>query len=161
MNSNHWPSDYKGRVCITSSECSHLHSHYSAPFYKIMVPTVDTVRYNFIIQALVQRGKSRSSWWGPWVPVRPRWPRASAPSWTPQTYSVLTINMSAQTTSNNVQDIIESRVEKRTKGMFCVFVWLLCLCDLFCFLISLSPPSLSSVFPLLHILLLVLCSTVS
>ena len=26
--------------------------------------------------------------------------------------------MSAQTTSNNVQDIIESRVEKRTKGVY-------------------------------------------
>lgn len=25
----------------------------SAPFYKIMVPTVDTVRYNFLVQALV------------------------------------------------------------------------------------------------------------
>lgn len=25
----------------------------SAPFYKIMVPTVDTVRYNFLVKALV------------------------------------------------------------------------------------------------------------
>ena len=33
-------------------------------------------------------------------------------------YNVLTVNMSAQTTSNNVQDIIESRVEKRTKGVY-------------------------------------------
>ena len=33
-------------------------------------------------------------------------------------YNVLTVNMSAQTTSNNAQDIIESRVEKRTKGVY-------------------------------------------
>ena len=30
-----------------------LPSLLSAPFYKIMVPTVDTVRYNFLVQALV------------------------------------------------------------------------------------------------------------
>lgn len=33
-------------------------------------------------------------------------------------YGKLVVNMSAQTTSNNVQDIIESRVEKRTKGVY-------------------------------------------
>jgi len=33
-------------------------------------------------------------------------------------YSLLLINMSAQTTSNNVQDTIESRTEKRTKGVY-------------------------------------------
>lgn len=36
----------------------------------------------------------------------------------PKVYSFLTVNMSAQTSSNNVQDIIESRVEKRTKGVY-------------------------------------------
>jgi dynein heavy chain len=33
-------------------------------------------------------------------------------------YGVLVINMSAQTSSNMVQEIIESRVEKRTKGVY-------------------------------------------
>ena len=32
-------------------------------------------------------------------------------------FSTLTINMSAQTSSNNVQEIIEGNVEKRTKGI--------------------------------------------
>ena len=30
---------------------------FSAPFYKIMVPTVDTVRYDFLIDALITHGK--------------------------------------------------------------------------------------------------------
>ena len=33
-------------------------------------------------------------------------------------YTVLPVNMSAQTTSNNVQAIIESRMEKRTKNVY-------------------------------------------
>lgn len=33
-------------------------------------------------------------------------------------YSVLNVNMSAQTTSQNIQDSIESRLEKRTMGHF-------------------------------------------
>ena len=33
-------------------------------------------------------------------------------------YVKLVLNFSAQTSSNNVQDIIEGRLEKRTKGTF-------------------------------------------
>ena len=36
----------------------------------------------------------------------------------PMEFSVLIINMSAQTSSNMVQEIIESKVEKRTKGVY-------------------------------------------
>jgi dynein heavy chain len=36
----------------------------------------------------------------------------------PLQFNILTINLSAQTTSNNVQDIIEGKVEKRTKGVY-------------------------------------------
>ncbi len=90
-------------------------THFSAPFYKIVVPTVDTVRYNYIVDALI----------GNFHPVLLVGPVGTGKTSIAQNvcskldasqYSVLTINMSAQTTSNNVQEIIESRVEKRTKG---------------------------------------------
>ncbi|XP_063305793.1 dynein axonemal heavy chain 2 [Pelobates fuscus] len=89
----------------------------NAPFYKIMVPTVDTVRYQFIVNALV------SHQWpvllvGPVGTGKTSIAQSVLQSLDSSRWSVLTVNMSAQTTSNNVQNIIESRVEKRTKGVY-------------------------------------------
>uniref|UniRef100_T1INB1 Dynein axonemal heavy chain 2 n=1 Tax=Strigamia maritima TaxID=126957 RepID=T1INB1_STRMM len=92
----------------------------SVPFYKIMVPTVDTLRYNYlvstylsmdvpvIIVGLVGTGKTS-------VAV------AVNNTFLAKRYKVLTINLSAQTTSEDVQSIIESKIEKRTKGVFVPF----------------------------------------
>ncbi|XP_077117756.1 dynein axonemal heavy chain 2 [Ranitomeya variabilis] len=89
----------------------------NAPFYKIMVPTVDTVRYQFIVNALVSNH----------IPVLLVGPVGTGKTSIAQSvlqsldaskWALLTVNMSAQTTSNNVQNIIESRVEKRTKGVY-------------------------------------------
>ncbi|KAG9346625.1 hypothetical protein JZ751_006936 [Albula glossodonta] len=82
----------------------------NAPFYKIMVPTVDTVRYNFLVKALVCRQ----------YPVLLVGPVGTGKTSVAQNvlqgldsskWAMLTINMSSQA-------IIESRVEKRTKGVF-------------------------------------------
>ncbi|KAK2862756.1 hypothetical protein Q5P01_002289 [Channa striata] len=88
----------------------------SAPFYKIMVPTVDTVRYNFLVKSLVL-GQ---------YPVLLTGPVGTGKTSVAQTvlqgldnkWTSLTINMSSQTSSNNIQAIVESRIEKRTKGVF-------------------------------------------
>uniref|UniRef100_A0A3Q1IX48 Dynein axonemal heavy chain 2 n=1 Tax=Anabas testudineus TaxID=64144 RepID=A0A3Q1IX48_ANATE len=88
----------------------------SAPFYKIMVPTVDTVRYNFLVKALVLSQ----------YPVLLTGPVGTGKTSVAQNvlqgldskWTALTINMSSQTTSNNIQAIVESRLEKRTKGVF-------------------------------------------
>uniref|UniRef100_A0A0X3PBI3 Dynein heavy chain 2 n=1 Tax=Schistocephalus solidus TaxID=70667 RepID=A0A0X3PBI3_SCHSO len=89
----------------------------SMPFFKILVPTVDTVRYKFLVNTLVAK----------FCPVLITGPVGTGKTSVAQdvlfsldreAWSFLTINMSAQTSSNNVQDIIESRVEKRTKGTF-------------------------------------------
>ncbi|XP_053319883.1 dynein axonemal heavy chain 2 [Spea bombifrons] len=89
----------------------------NAPFYKIMVPTVDTVRYQFIVNSLV------SHQWpvllvGPVGTGKTSIAQSVLQTLDPSKWSMLTINMSAQTTSSNVQNIIESRVEKRTKGVY-------------------------------------------
>ncbi|XP_078389870.1 dynein axonemal heavy chain 2 [Cetorhinus maximus] len=87
------------------------------PFYKIIVPTVDTVRYNFLVSSLVSNH----------CPVLLVGPVGTGKTSVGQNalqtldsvkWSVLIVNMSAQTTSKNVQDVIESRVEKRTKGVY-------------------------------------------
>ncbi|XP_066267393.1 dynein axonemal heavy chain 2-like isoform X1 [Branchiostoma lanceolatum] len=89
----------------------------ATPFYKIMVPTVDTVRYNFLASVLLGKGN----------PVLLTGPVGTGKTSVAQNallqldakkYNILTVNLSAQTASSNVQDIIESRVEKRTKGVY-------------------------------------------
>jgi len=68
---------------------------YSLPFYKIMVPTVDTVRYDFLVHSLVLAGD----------PVLLVGPVGTGKTSVAQTvlqkldntvFSVLTINLSAQ-----------------------------------------------------------------
>ncbi|XP_035806180.2 dynein axonemal heavy chain 2 [Amphiprion ocellaris] len=88
----------------------------SAPFYKIMVPTVDTVRYNLLVKALVLNQ----------YPVLLTGPVGTGKTSVAQSvlqglddkWTSLTINMSSQTSSNTIQAIVERRVEKRTKGLF-------------------------------------------
>ncbi|XP_026578292.1 dynein heavy chain 2, axonemal [Pseudonaja textilis] len=89
----------------------------NVPFYKIIVPTVDTMRYNYLVNALIANqqpvllvgmvgtGKTSIA-------------QGVLQSLDSLKWAILVINMSAQTTSNNVQSIIESRVEKRTKGVY-------------------------------------------
>ncbi|XP_032092528.1 dynein heavy chain 2, axonemal [Thamnophis elegans] len=87
------------------------------PFYKIIVPTVDTMRYNYLVNALISNQQ-------PVVLVgmvgtgKTSIAQGVLQSLDSIKWAILVINMSAQTTSNNVQSIIESRVEKRTKGVY-------------------------------------------
>uniref|UniRef100_A0A8D0HGT5 Dynein axonemal heavy chain 2 n=1 Tax=Sphenodon punctatus TaxID=8508 RepID=A0A8D0HGT5_SPHPU len=92
----------------------------NAPFYKIIVPTVDTVRYNYLVTALVS-SQNPVLLVGPVGTGKTSIAQGVLQSLDNTKWAVLTVNMSAQTTSNNVQNIIESRVEKRTKGMYVPF----------------------------------------
>ncbi|KAI3375810.1 hypothetical protein L3Q82_004092 [Scortum barcoo] len=89
----------------------------NAPFYKIMVPTVDTVRYNFLVTALVL-GQYPVLLTGP-VGTGKSSVAHSVLQGLDNRWIGLNVNMSSQTTSNNIQAIVESRsIEKRTKGVF-------------------------------------------
>ncbi|XP_028725159.1 dynein heavy chain 2, axonemal [Peromyscus leucopus] len=92
----------------------------NAPFYKIMVPTVDTVRYNYLVSTLVAN-QNPVLLVGPVGTGKTSIAQSVLQSLPSGQWSVLIVNMSAQTTSNNVQSIIESRVEKRTKGVYVPF----------------------------------------
>ncbi|XP_074244239.1 dynein axonemal heavy chain 2 isoform X4 [Saimiri boliviensis] len=92
----------------------------NAPFYKIMVPTVDTVRYNYLVSTLVA-SQNPVLLVGPVGTGKTSIAQSVLQSLPSNQWSVLIVNMSAQTTSNNVQSIIESRVEKRTKGVYVPF----------------------------------------
>ncbi|XP_012153483.1 dynein heavy chain 2, axonemal kl-2 [Megachile rotundata] len=87
------------------------------PFYKIIVPTVDTVRYEFIVNSLL-RNEFPVMVVGPVGTGKTSVLQSVLDSLNMEKYSVLTLNMSAQTTSKNVQDTVESRMEKRMKGVY-------------------------------------------
>uniref|UniRef100_A0A8B9XJL0 Dynein axonemal heavy chain 2 n=1 Tax=Bos mutus grunniens TaxID=30521 RepID=A0A8B9XJL0_BOSMU len=92
----------------------------NSPFYKIVVPTVDTVRYNYLVSTMVA-SQNPVLLVGPVGTGKTSIAQSVLQSLPSSQWSVLTVNMSAQTTSNNVQSIIESRVEKRTKGVYVPF----------------------------------------
>ena len=87
------------------------------PFYKTVVPTVDTVRNSFVLSTLAKShhhilfvGEIGT---GKTILVQ------SLIATLDEKWTSLTINFSSQTTSNRVQEIVESRIEKRTKNVFC------------------------------------------
>ena len=87
------------------------------PFYKIIVPTVDTIRYKYIVSALIKQGYP-CLLCGPVGTGKTSVAHAVMSELDARDYSTLIINMSAQTSSNIVQEIIEARVEKRVKGVY-------------------------------------------
>lgn len=83
------------------------------PFFKVMVPTVDTVRVKFIASSLVRGGVHTLLVGG--VGVGKTMMASSVVEGLPSTYGAISINFSAQTSSNSLQDTIEGKLEKRTK----------------------------------------------
>ena len=67
----------------------------SMPFYKIMVPTVDTVRYDFLVYSLLQ-AKRPVLLTGPVGTGKTSLAQKVLQRLDPKTYSLLVINMSAQ-----------------------------------------------------------------
>eukprot|EP01135_Chromosphaera_perkinsii_P005558 Nk52_evm107s352 gene=Nk52_evmTU107s352 len=89
----------------------------NTPFHKIIVPTIDTLRYDFLMRNLLKHN-SQVLLVGPVGTGKTAISQAVVQTLDPAIYNTLTINMSAQTSSNSLQHIIESRVEKRTKEVF-------------------------------------------
>ena len=85
------------------------------PFAKIMVPTIDTMRNSFIVHTLVIKGFQvmvvGNTGTGKTVLAQ-----QELETLAPETYGKLTLYFSAATSSNTVQDIIESVLEKRSKN---------------------------------------------
>ena len=92
--------------------------HYSStkPFYKILVPTVDTARYEFLVSSFIAKKT-------PFLLVGEVGTGKTSIiqhvlSSLDESKSVATINMSAQTTAKGIQTILEGRIEKRTKDVY-------------------------------------------
>ena len=90
------------------------------PFYKILVPTVDTLRYDYVLSSLL-KSEQPALVVGPVGTGKTQLTQSVIDKLDKSKWSQLNINMSSQTTSNNVQEIIEGVVEKRTKGVYVPF----------------------------------------
>lgn len=86
-------SSYSLRTSLVLIHCLNL--FYSIPFYKIMVPTVDTVRYDFLVYSLLQ-AKRPVLLTGPVGTGKTSLAQKVLQRLDPKIYSLLVINMSAQ-----------------------------------------------------------------
>eukprot|EP00741_Cyanophora_paradoxa_P024938 tig00000056_g24072.t1 len=86
------------------------------PFYKLFVPTVDTVRNSFCTTALVKSKKAVLLVGN--VGTGKTSVAQGVLNGLDETTSSLIMNFSAQTSSKRVQEIIEGRLEKRTKDVY-------------------------------------------
>ncbi|CAE8702622.1 unnamed protein product, partial [Polarella glacialis] len=87
------------------------------PFHKIIVPTVDTTRNMFILNSLNSKNFHTllvgCTGTGKTIAVQQAIAGLDEQAWTS-----LTINMSAMTSAEKTQEIIESKIEKRIKNKF-------------------------------------------
>lgn len=86
------------------------------PFFKILVPTVDTVRTRFLVNGLVAIPQHVLVTGN--VGVGKTMVVQQVLEHLPERKAPMTINFSAATTSNSLQETIEGRLEKRSKGVF-------------------------------------------
>ena len=89
-----------------------------AAYSSIIVPTVDTIRYTFLIDTLVTHGKN-FCFVGPTGTGKTAYiKRHVANGIDSELYSYTFMNFSAQTSANMTQDIVDGKLTKRKKGTF-------------------------------------------
>ncbi|GLI63290.1 hypothetical protein VaNZ11_006196 [Volvox africanus] len=89
----------------------------SASFNEIIVPTVDTVRYTWLLTLLVTHGR-HVLFGGPTGTGKTVYVKAAIEALDKAQYTNQQTAFSAQTSANMIQDIIDNRLDKRRKGIF-------------------------------------------
>jgi dynein heavy chain len=88
-----------------------------AKFSEIIVPTVDTCRYAYLLEIL-QCHNFPVLFVGPTGTGKSVYTVTKLTAKMPEEYGTMTVTFSAQTTANQTQDIIDGKLDKRRKGIF-------------------------------------------
>ena len=87
-----------------------------AKFNSIVVPTIDTIRNEWLIERLLKKGYhvmcTGDTGTGKSVSVKNKLLKGM-----PENFGAIFLNFSAQTTANQTQDLIDSKLDKRRKGV--------------------------------------------
>jgi dynein heavy chain len=87
-----------------------------ATFNSIVVPTIDTIRNEWLLEKLLKKGYhvicTGDTGTGKSVSIRNK-----LLSGMPATFNSISLNFSAQTSANQTQDLIDSKLDKRRKGV--------------------------------------------
>ena len=90
----------------------------SASFAELIIPTPDSVRYTYLLETLVLHNKhvlmTGPTGTGKTVNVN----RHLQGGFNPLKYVPICLTFSAQTSANQVQDLLDAKCEKRRKGIF-------------------------------------------
>ncbi|KAJ1435246.1 dynein heavy chain, partial [Ochromonadaceae sp. CCMP2298] len=87
-----------------------------AQFNSIVVPTIDTIRNEWILEKMLRKGHhvicTGDTGTGKSVSIRNK-----LLSGMPEKFNAISLNFSAQTSANQTQDLIDSKLDKRRKGV--------------------------------------------
>ena len=106
---------WKNWLKVATVDTSPIHERTS--FLDIVVTTIDTVRYRFLFDLLVDRGK-HVLFAGPTGTGKTVYIQAALDARDKAKFRNIQSTFSAQTSANAVQDIIDSKLDKRRKGVF-------------------------------------------
>jgi dynein heavy chain len=88
------------------------------PYHMIVVPTADTVRNQFLIRTLIDKG-FHVIFSGPTGTAKTASIAGMLLSgFSPDNFSTISFAFSAQTTANQTQDVVDGKLDKRKKGTF-------------------------------------------
>ncbi|KAJ3359844.1 Dynein heavy chain 7, axonemal [Allomyces javanicus] len=89
----------------------------TAEYNEIIIPTKDTIRYDFLLDVAVTHHRSMLLV-GPTGTGKSKYISRKLLSGLPPTFSPIFVNFSARTSANQTQDIIMAKLDKRRKGVF-------------------------------------------